>query len=140
MIDQVTVFLENETGRLASLCRTLGEAGISMQALTIADTADYGVVRIIADNPQKALETLQNAGFRASLTPVFAVSIPDHAGGLARLLDAFDAAAINLEYAYCFSSIDGNAVDVLRIENNAAAPDIITAAGFRLLEQHELHV
>ncbi|MDR0577325.1 MAG: amino acid-binding protein, partial [Candidatus Accumulibacter sp.] len=121
MIDQITVFLENDKGRLAALCRALGEAGISMHALTVADTANYGVVRIVADTPARACEILGAAGFRASLTKVFAVEVPDRAGGLAGLLEAFDAAGINVEYAYCFAADGGKAIDVLRIDSPAEA-------------------
>ncbi|MDR2800905.1 MAG: amino acid-binding protein, partial [Desulfovibrio sp.] len=107
MIDQITVFLENDKGRLAALARTIGEAGISMHALTVADTSEYGVVRIIADEPIKAREILAAKGFRVALTKVFAVEVPDHAGGLATLLDALDAAGLNVEYAYCFAIAGG---------------------------------
>jgi hypothetical protein len=139
MIDQITVFLENDRGRLAALCRTLGDAGISMHALTVADTAQYGVARIIADTPAKAYETLNEKGFRASLTKVFAIEVPDHAGGLATLLEAFDAAAINVEYAYCFATEGGKALDILRIDNHDAATRVIMATGFRVIPPEELY-
>jgi hypothetical protein len=139
MIDQITVFLENDKGRLAALCRTLGDAGISMHALTVADTAQYGVARVIADTPARAYEVLNEKGFRASLTKVFAVEVPDHAGGLAALLEAFDAAGINVEYAYCFASEGGKAVDVLRIDSHSEAEEIINLAGFRVMRSEELY-
>jgi hypothetical protein len=139
MIDQITVFLENDKGRLAALCRALGDAGISMHALTVADTADYGVARIIADTPTKAREVLEEKDFRVFLTSVFAVAVPDHAGGLASLLDAFDSAGLNVEYAYCFSSQGGTAIDVLRVDNHEAAAAVIASAGFRVMEPEELY-
>jgi hypothetical protein len=139
MIDQITVFLENNKGRLAALCRTLGDAGVSMRALTVADTARYGVVRIIADTPAKACEVLGAAGFRASLTKVFAIEVPDRAGGLAGLLEAFDAANINVEYAYCFAAEGGKAIDVLRIDGSSDAERIIANAGFRVVRPDELY-
>ena len=139
MIDQITVFLENNKGRLAALCRTLGDAGVSMRALTVADTARYGVVRIIADTPAKACEVLGAAGFRASLTKVFAIEVPDRAGGLAGLLEAFDAANINVEYAYCFAAEGGKAIDVLRIDGSSDAEKIIANAGFRVVRPDELY-
>jgi hypothetical protein len=139
MIDQITVFLENDRGRLAALCRALGDADISMHALTVADTAQYGVARIIADTPAKAYETLNKKGFRASLTKVFAVEVPDHAGGLATLLEAFDAADINVEYAYCFATEGGKALDILRIDNHEAAEQVIVSAGFRVTQPEELY-
>jgi hypothetical protein len=139
MIDQVTVFLENREGRLAALCRILGDAGISMHALTVADTAQYGVVRIIADTPAKACEALVSEGFRATLTQVYAVEVPDHAGGLAALLEAFYEADINVEYAYCFAAEGGKAVDILRVDNHDEAERIITSAGFRVISPKELY-
>jgi hypothetical protein len=139
MIDQITVFLENDKGRLAALCRTIGDAGISMHALTVADTAQYGVARIIADSPAKAYEILNEKGFRASLTKVFAIEVPNHAGGLAALLEAFDAARINVEYAYCFAVEGEKAVDVLRIDNHEEAENVIAATGFRSLKPQELY-
>jgi hypothetical protein len=139
MIDQITVFLENDKGRLAALCRTLGDAGISMHALTVADTAQYGVARIIADTPAQAYEVLGTKGFRVSLTKVFAVEVPDHAGGLAKLLSAFDEAGINVEYAYCFAAAGGKAIDILRIDNHEEAEKLIVSAGFSSVAPEELY-
>jgi hypothetical protein len=139
MIDQITVFLENDKGRLAALCRTLGDAEISMRTLTLADTAQYGVARIIADTPSKAYEVLNEQGFRASLTKVFAVEVPDHAGSLATLMEALDKADINVEYAYCFASKDDVAVEILRIDNHDEAELVITKAGFRVIKPEELY-
>ncbi|MDR1422526.1 MAG: hypothetical protein LBI64_06665 [Coriobacteriales bacterium] len=139
MIDQITVFLENNRGRLAALARTLGEADISMHALTVADTSEYGVVRIIADTPVRACEVLNAKGFRASITKVFAVEVVDHSGGLAALLDALDAAGLNVEYAYCFAIEGGKAVDVLRIDTRDEAAAVIVDAGFRVMNPSELY-
>ncbi|MCL2883614.1 MAG: amino acid-binding protein [Coriobacteriia bacterium] len=139
MVDQLTVFLENEQGRLAALARALGEAAISMRALTVADTAKFGVVRIIADQPAEACQALEAQGFRAALTKVFAVEVEHVAGGLAPLLEAFDAAGINVEYAYCFLSEGGRAVDVFRTDKADEAESVISAAGFRSLAPEELY-
>jgi len=139
MIDQITVFLENDKGRLAAICRCLGDAGISMHALTVADTASFGVVRIIADRPQQAYEVLNQQGFRASLTKVIAVEVHDAAGGLAALLDALDEADINVEYAYCFTVEGGHAIDILRVDSQDEAKKAILKAGFKTLEPQELY-
>jgi len=139
MIDQITVFLENEKGRLAALCRSLGDAGISMRALTIADTSSFGIVRILADAPKVALEVLTSKGFRASLTRVFAVEVPDRAGGLAELLEALDAADINVEYAYCFVIEGGCAIDILKTDKPDVAESVIRATGYRIVESSELY-
>ena len=141
MIDQITVFLENSEGRLAALCRTLADAYISMSALTIADTTDYGVVRIICDKPEKAIEVLNGADYRAVATKVSAIQVPNRPGGLAELLETLDSIKLNIEYGYCFSVNGETAVDVLKIRGAAQAADaakVIEEAGFKLLSQEDL--
>ena len=141
MIDQITVFLENSEGRLAALCRTLADADINMHSLVIADTTDYGVVRIICDDPIRALEVLDDADYRAISTKVAAIGVPNEPGGLAKLLDILDELDQNIEYGYCFS-INGNmAADVLKISGAKEASEAakaIEAAGFKLLTQADL--
>ena len=100
MIQQITVFLENKSGRLSSLCAALGEAGIDMQALTIADTADYGVVRIICAEPERAAEVLRAADYRVNITRVTAIAVDNQPGGLAKLLAKLDEMNVNIEYGY----------------------------------------
>lgn len=141
MIDQITVFLENSEGRLAALCRTLADADISMAALTIADTTDYGVVRIICDKPEKAIEVLNAGDFRAVATKVSAIEVPNRPGGLADLLDTLEALELNIEYGYCFSINGDKAVDVLKIRGEsqtAYAVKAIEEAGFKLLSQEDV--
>ena len=141
MIDQITVFLENSEGRLAALCRTLADAEVDMSALTIADTTDYGVVRIICDDPDRALEVLDAADYRAVATKVSAIQVPNRPGGLAELLETLDSLALNIEYGYCFSVGGEKAVDVLKIrgaEQTAEAAHALEAAGFKLLSPEDL--
>ena len=141
MIDQITVFLENAEGRLAALCRTLSDAGVNMSALTIADTADYGVVRIICDAPDKAIEALGAADFRAVVTKVSAIQVPNRPGGLADLLSVLDDLDLNIEYGYCFSVNGETAVDVLKIRGEAEVAEATSAlekAGFKLLALADL--
>jgi hypothetical protein len=139
MIEQLSVFLENTTGRLAELARALGDAGINMRALMVADTEEFGVVRIICDHPGAAVRKLEEAGFGASLTPVVAVEIPDRPGGLADVLEALGAAQMNVEYAYCFVEPSGEvAVDIFKVD----APDAdiaLSDAGFRVLDAEALY-
>jgi hypothetical protein len=140
MLNQITVFLENDKGRLASMCRTLAEAGVSMNALTVADTADYGVARLLADDPDKAVVALREAGYRAKLVEVFAVGIPNAPGGLARLLEAFDEAGLNLEYAYCFTTNDEQAIEIFRVEDAEKIVALVEALeGYRLLTATDLN-
>ena len=87
MISQLTVFLENEKGRLASACRAISDAGINMHALNLADTADFGVARVVVDAPEAAAEALRKVGYRATVTPVLGVRVPNRPGGLATLLE-----------------------------------------------------
>jgi len=139
VVEQVSVFLENKSGRLAELARTLGEAGINMHALMVADTSEFGVVRIICDAPERAKALLDERGFGASITRVLAVEMPDRPGGLGDLLDALDAEGMNVEYAYCFVEPTGDAaVDVFRVDDQRAE-EVVSAAGFRVLAPAELY-
>ena len=139
MIDQVSVFLENSAGRLAQLTRALGDAGIDMHALMVADTEEFGLVRIICDAPIRAKTLLDDLGFSASVTQVLAVEIPDRPGGLADVLEALGAAGINVEYAYCFVEPSGAAaVDIFKVDA-VGADEVLTASGFRSLAPRELY-
>jgi hypothetical protein len=139
MIDQVSVFLENRAGRLAELCRSLGNSGIDMHALMVADTEEYGVVRIICDTPAKAVALLDEQGFSASVTPVIAVEIPDRPGGLADVLEALGTQGISVEYAYCFVEPSGAAaVDIFKVDG-PGADSVLAKAGFRSLSPSELY-
>lgn len=141
MLDQITVFLENREGRLKALTRTLAEAQVNMMALTISETSDYGLVRIICDNPEKAVEALNAADFRVTKTRVSAVSVPNHPGGLVDLLQVLDDLGLNIEYGYCFSVNGDKAVDVLKITGAAEASRAAFAleqAGFKLLSLEDL--
>lgn len=141
MIDQITVFLENSEGRLLALCRCLGEAGVDMRALTIAETSDYGLVRIICNDPDRGMEALAQGGFSATKTKVAAISVPNRPGGLSELLEVLDGLSLNIEYGYCFSTDGGQAVDVFKIHGGAQAAEAAFAlegAGFKLLKPSDL--
>lgn len=141
MVEQVSVFLENTTGRLAELTRALGEAGINMRALMVADTSEFGVVRIICDTPRRAVQVLDDAGFGASLTEVLAVEVPDRPGGLADVLEALQADGINVEYAYCFVEPTGSAaIDILRVDEPDRARQALARAGIALADRARLYV
>ncbi len=138
MIDQLTVFLQNEEGRLAGICECVADAGINMHALFLADTADFGVARIFCDTPAAARDALVSAGYRAALTPVLAVRVPNVKGGLAKLLVFLDSKDVNIEYGYCFSVNDNKAVDVLKI-NDEGIEDALSAAGFEPVKPEEIY-
>lgn len=140
MVQQLTVFLENTPGRLARMTRTLGDAGVNMRALMVADTAEFGVVRVICDRPVSAKVALEAAGFGVSVTDVIAVEVPDHPGGLADVLEAIEAAGTNVEYAYCFVEPGGgSAVDVLRVDDIATATRALAESGVRVLTPAEVY-
>jgi hypothetical protein len=139
MVEQVSVFLENTSGRLAQLTRALGDAGIDMHALMVADTSEFGVVRIICDAPVKAKAVLEENGFGASITRVIAVEVPDRPGGLADVLETLDRHAMNVEYAYCFvKPSGGSAIDVLKIDAQGAE-EALSSAGFRVFKPADLY-
>jgi len=139
MIQQLSVFLENSAGRLGQLTRALGDAGINMHALMVADTEQFGVVRIIADEPHRAKQILDEMGFSAKLTPVVAVEVPDRPGGLADVIEALGGSGINIEYAYCFVEPKGDAaVDVFKIDQ-AGAENVLVSSGFRVLSESDLY-
>lgn len=138
MIMQLTVFLQNEKGRLAAATRTLADANINLHALFVADTQDFGIVRIFCDTPDEAAKVLAEAGYRASVTPVIAVRVPNEPGGFANLLSYCDEENMNIEYAYCFC-VDGDvAVNVLKIEGEGVEARLIEG-GFAPVEPREIY-
>lgn len=137
MIDQLTVFLGNKKGRLTALCDAMGRAGIQMHALAVADTSDYGIVRIICDNPDRAAEALKSEGFTASLARVIAVQVPDVPGGCAQVFAVLDKADASIEYAYCFTSSVGAATLALKTDSDVA--EALESAGFHLLYPKDIY-
>lgn len=139
-IEQLSVFLQNEPGRLARMCRALAEAGLNMHALVVADTSEYGVVRVLCDRPHTAKVVLERDGFAGSVTKVIAVEVPDRPGGLADVLEALDAGGINVEYLYCFLRPDtASAVDILRVEDPEKACEVLRAGGFALVNAAQIY-
>jgi hypothetical protein len=129
-VDQISVFIENKPGTLAELTGIVGDAGIDLRALSLADTADFGVLRLIVDNPGKALELLRTAGFAVSITQVLAVPITDSPGGLAKVLRILADEKVSVEYSYAFiTRRQGKAYVILRVENNELARGILAREG-----------
>ena len=126
MINQLTVFLPNEPGTLAAMARVLGDANIQMHALMVADTADFGIVRIICDTPRAAKRALDDAGYRAATTKVVAVEVENVPGGLAKVLSKFADVRLNVEYAYC-ASIGGRTIDVLKVTGEPIGAKLVQA-------------
>ncbi|MBQ7831390.1 MAG: amino acid-binding protein [Clostridia bacterium] len=133
MIKQIAVFLENKEGRASACCKVLKEAGVNLLALSIADTKDFGILRMITDNNEKALSVLQGAGFLSSMVELVGLEVPDKAGALSDLLIELGEEGINVEYMYSYAGVDGHA----KIAFKTAAPDkaveILKAHGAKLI-------
>ena len=130
-IQQISVFLENRAGQLAEITKVLADAGVDLRAISIAETADYGVLRMIVDEAQKAKTILLESGYIMSVTPVLAVAVPDAPGGVASVLALLAEGKIDIEYMYAlFTHQAGKAYMVFRTEDEEAF--------IKLLESHGL--
>ncbi len=136
-IKQISVFLENKPGMLNGMTAVLAGAGIDLRALSLAETKDFGIVRMIVDDVYQTATVLRENGYVASMTPVVAVLIPDVVGGLNRVLTALTEADVNLEYMYASlaGKDDDNAYMILRVEDPASAETALRLAGFRIADQ-----
>jgi len=133
-VHQISVFLENKSGRLAEVTMLLGKGGVNLRAITIADTADFGILRLIVDNQDKALKLLRDAGFTAKVTEVYAIEIEDKPGGLARVMQTFEENNLNIEYLYAtLEKNKDNAIVIFRVEDLEKAGKIIEENNLRTL-------
>ncbi len=133
-VRQISIFLENRSGRLASVLREVGRAGVNIRALSLADTSDFGILRLIVDDVDKCVLALRDTGHTVSLTEVLAVEVPDQPGGLAGILDKLSAANLNVEYMYAFvCRATEKAVVVFRFEDVDGAATALTQAGISVL-------
>jgi hypothetical protein len=137
VVDQLSIFLENETGGLADVVDALARAQVDLRALSLADETDFGILRLIVNDPDRAATALKEAGFTVRKTPVVAVEIPDRPGGLAVILNALRGIAV--EYMYAFVRKSGeHALVVFRFDDTDAAVATLRKAGARLLDADEL--
>lgn len=140
MVKQISVFLENKAGRLASVTRVLGNAGINIRALSIADTSDFGILRLIVNDPPRAYQILKESGYTVSETEVMAVRVPDSPGGLAGVLEVMAEAGINIEYLYAFiGTTSEDALVIFKVENVDEAAKFFIAKGIQFLEDKEVY-
>ena len=117
---QISVFLENRAGQLAEITGLLAGQGVDLRAISIAETSDYGILRMIVDDSAKAAEVLQNQGYVYSMTPVLVVSVSDTPGGLAPVLELLSKAQIDVEYMYSlFTHMEGKAYMVFRVSDDS---------------------
>ena len=137
---QISIFLENKTGRLAEVTGILAEAGVNIRALALADTSDFGVLRLIVDDNQKAEAALKQRGFTVSKTNVVAVEVSDRPGGLHHILDLLHREGINVEYMYAFVQQSGdNAVMIFRFDHTDAAIQTLEADGLTVINGDRLY-
>jgi hypothetical protein len=138
-IQQISVFLENKAGRLAEVVRLLANQGIDLRAVSLADTSDFGILRIIVSDTEKASQVLNQAGYVSTVTPVLAVAITDEPGGMAAVAEVLAKANINVEYTYAFiTRHEGTAYMICRVENNEKAVQALSEAGIRLAAQGDV--
>ena len=139
MVRQLSVFIENKQGRLAKITGLLADAGIDLIALSIADTTNFGIMRCIVDDPDKAVKVLKEGGFTANLAEVFVVEVPDEPGGLSNVLKALDEAHISVEYLYSFVwDQDENALILFRVEDIEGALKKFEESHIKLLSANDI--
>ena len=134
-VEQISIFIENKSGRLAEVTHVLGSAGVNIRALSLADTSDFGILRLIVDKTDQAKAALKAGGFTVNKTEVVAVEVPDRPLGLNGILEILDRGQVNVEYMYAFvERCGGNAVIIFRFDNPEEAIRVLTANGVGVLE------
>lgn len=139
-VKQLSVFIENRPGRLSAVTKILGANDVNIRAMSLADTKDFGILRLIVDDFDKAVSALKEEGFSVTSTQVLAVEINDRPGGLAEAMKALYNDNISVEYMYSafINTKENTAYLILRVENVTAAQEALTDAGFALISQQEL--
>jgi len=138
-IQQLSLFLENRPGHLSAICRALADAQVNIVTLSLADTQQFGIVRLIVEDWQRARDVLQQAGFAVNVREVVAATVPNRAGGLADILTCVQQAGVNVEYMYAFTfQRDGKAVLVFRFDDADKAIAALQTAGQQVLGCREL--
>lgn len=138
-INQLSIFVENKAGTVAEITKSIAKAGVSIRALSVADTQEFGILRLIVSDVEKAKEALSESECVVSITKVIGVEIPDVAGGLSSVLELMSVNRINVEYLYAFITISGqHAYVVLRVEDNEKAAKILTENGVKLVTQADI--
>ena len=134
-IQQLSVFVENTPGSLAEITEVLAGEGIDIRALSIADTWDFGILRLLVNRPEEALDALKGRGFTVSINDVIGIGVDDRPGGLSKALRLLGESGLVVEYLYAYvSRVDGLAYGILRMDDNAAAEKLLAENGFRELK------
>ncbi|HAH24256.1 MAG TPA: amino acid-binding protein [Prolixibacteraceae bacterium] len=139
IIKQLSVFLENKTGRLNEVTQILGNAGINMSAFSVADTSEFGILRMIVSEPEKALTILREAEFSVRLTDVICLSCPNEPGALARALNILSGESVFIEYLYAYSMDNKSANIVLKPDNIQKCIEVLQAHKMELISASEMY-
>ncbi|MCD7904118.1 MAG: ACT domain-containing protein [Clostridiales bacterium] len=132
-IKQLSIFVENRPGRINDVTKALAENNINVICVSLSDTADYGVFRLIVSNPKAAQDVLKEKGFSSTLTDVVGVKLPHHFGMLNKMTEALSEAGVNLLYIYAFTSGKDNAAVIIKTSDNKKAKEAVKAAGLEIL-------
>lgn len=136
---QVSVFLENKPGQLSEVVTLLADRGIDLRALSLADTQDFGILRLIVDAPDRAAEIIREAGYVCKQNHVLCVAVPDQPGSMAEFLKVLASGSVSLEYTYAFTSArPGCAYMVCRVDDRDAAEALLSKAGYALADEKDL--
>lgn len=139
-VEQLSVFIENRPGGLEEVTRILKDGGINIRTLSLADTSDFGILRLIVNDVDRACQLLRDNGIRVSRTQVVAVEVPDRPGGLHSILEVLAREGINVEYLYAFVERSGeNAVIIFRFDNLDAAIEVLQRNHFTILPGEKLY-
>jgi hypothetical protein len=139
-LEQLSIFLENRSGRLAEITGVLTRAGINIRALAMADTADFGILRLIVNETGRAVQVLRESGFTVATSEMIALEVPDRPGGLWEILKVLEAAGINVEYMYAFVRKSAeNAIVIFRFDEPDRAGAVLREAGVRVLTGEEVY-
>lgn len=139
MAEQISIFIENKEGRLAEVTAILRDAGVNIRALSLADTTDFGVLRLIVNDNEKATAALRNQGFTVGKTRVLAVEVNDVPGGLNQVLDPLSEQGVNVEYMYAFANPQcKNAIMIFRFDDIEKAKVILAEQGIKVVDKEEI--
>jgi len=139
-VEQISIFLENKPGSLEHATRILKEANVNIRTLSLAETSDFGILRLIVNDVEKANKVLKEKGFRVNKTTVVAVEVPDRPGGLHSIMEVLAKESINVEYLYAFVEKSGeNAVIIFRFDNPEKAIDVLTKKSFTVIPGSKLY-
>ncbi len=137
-VKQISIFIENKKGKLAEVTRYIADHNVNLRALSIADTQDFGILRIICEDPKVAEEVLKAGGYITTVTDVLAAAISDEPGSLATILEVLAQAHVIVEYTYAFLSAKAGAYMIFRVDDNQAAAAALAGAGIKTANQEDL--